>query len=340
MMEPVLITYTDWGYIENRKICLFTIRNRQGAYVQLTNYGATLVSVCVPDRNGMNGHAVLGFNRLDAYRDDSCYIGSTVGRFANRISQARCVLDGYMLKLEPNDFPHSNHGGTSGFHREVFDYRFHDQGVSFQLLSRDRSGGYPGNLALTVKYGFDQQNDLTIEYTATTDRRTPLNLTSHAYFNLAPNQDSISDHLLEIYASLSLENTADHVPTGRILKNAPAVFRPVNGHEKKQGEKGINRYYILDDKRHQLRPAGELREPRSGRRLEVSTTYPGLMLYTGGYLESASPGHQGRPYRAFDGLCLECHHYPDNLNHPEFPTSVLSPGKTYHEIIRYAFRTF
>ncbi|WP_419702125.1 aldose epimerase family protein [Mucilaginibacter sp. NFX135] len=323
-------------------MCLFKMENTHGAYVELTNYGATLVSVVVPDRHGVYSNVVLGFPSLHAYLDDDCYIGSTIGRYANRIGGASFQLDGITWYLENNDGENTNHGGSKGFNTRVFKYVVTAEGLYFTIQSTDGEGGYPGNLELTVHYVWTDLNELLISYCASTDKKTIANFTNHAYFNLSNDGAKIFDHRLTIHAGSLLQNDGNYIPTGiiepvgnrrlsdTVIKNKMMV--------NETHITGLNDCYILDEQPgtyHKL--AAELTEKRSGRKLEIFTTYPALMVYTGDYLQSEYLGHHQNPYSPFDGICLECQHYPDSPNHSNFPTTVLNPGDTYHESIIYKF---
>ncbi|SDE47290.1 aldose 1-epimerase [Mucilaginibacter pineti] len=332
-----------WGTHEGRPVYLFKLVNAAGAYIELTNYGATLVSVVVPDGDNNLGNVVLGFPDLQGYLDDDCYIGSTVGRFANRIAGAQFTLDGVVYQLENNDGKNSNHGGNAGFNKKVFDYVITDGSVSFTILSKDGEGGYPGNLSLTVNYRWTDLNELIITYTATSDKKTIANFTNHAYFNLSNTGQDIQDHLLTIYADNILEADADYTPTGVIKAAGNKVFlnTPVKNNMNINGDKvtGLNDCYLLNVSPEQLKPAAKLQEQTSGRWMEVFTTYPALMLYTADYLHSKAPGHAMRKYQPFDGLCLECQHCPDSPNQPIFPSAVLNVGEVFEETIVYKFGT-
>ena len=332
-----------WGTHEGQPVYLFKLANASGAYIELTNYGATLVSVVVPDVENNPGNVVLGFSDLQGYLDDDCYIGSTIGRFANRIADAQFTLDGVVYQLENNDGENSNHGGNCGFNKRVFDYVIGDGGVSFSVLSKDGEGGYPGNLRLTVNYRWTDLNELIITYTATSDKKTIVNFTNHAYFNLLNTGQNIQDHLLTIYADEMLEADADYIPTGVIKAAGNKAFQhtPVKNNMTVNDDKviGLNDCYLLNTNPDRLKPAAKLQEQTSGRSLEVFTTYPTLVLYTADYLQSKAPGHAMRNYQPFDGLCLECQHCPDSPNQPVFPSTVLNVGEVFEETIVYKFGT-
>ncbi|MDN5287908.1 MAG: galactose mutarotase [Mucilaginibacter sp.] len=336
------ISYKSWGEYIGQPVYLFKIENPNGAYVELTNYGATLISAIVPDAHGLYGNVVLGFSSLQAYIDDKCYIGSTIGRYANRIGGAKFVLDGTTYLLENNDGQNTNHGGNSGFNSKVFDYAITDDRICFSLLSKDGDGGYPGNLDLTVNYQFTDLNELIITYQASTDKKTVANFTNHAYFNLSNEGCRIFDHSLTIYADQVLESDAAYIPTGVIKPTGDITFTGSSIRDKMSiqddGITGLNECYILHEQGNTpYKPAAELIEKNSGRKLEVFTSYPAMMVYTADYLQSKHPGHHLQAYGAFDGLCLECQYYPDSPNRPHFPTTVLDAGAVYQETIVYKF---
>lgn len=336
------ITCQQWGEHAGEPIYLFKMENADGAYVELTNYGATLVSAVVPDVQGVYGNVVLGFPSLQAYLDDDCYVGSTIGRYANRIGGARFELDGATWRLENNDGENTNHGGNNGFNTRVFKHAVTAEGLFFTILSPDGDGGYPGNLELTVHYMWTDLNELIITYYASTDKRTVANFTNHAYFNLSNDGGKIFDHKLTIHADSLLQNDADYIPTGLVEPVDRKRFSDTVIKNKIMVDEnhitGLNDCYILDEQPgtyHKL--AVELTEKASGRQLEIFTTYPALMVYTGDYLQSKHWGHHNIPYSPFDGICLECQYYPDSPNHSNFPATVLNPGDTYHESIIYKF---
>jgi len=321
------LSWKSWGTYENEDVYLFRIENRTGAFVELTNYGATVVSIVVPDKNKKLGNVILGFPKLQNYIHDTCYLGSTIGRFANRIAGAGFNLDGINYQLEANDNGNSNHSASAGFNSKVFDYLIDEDRLIFRILSRDEEGGYPGNLTLEVCYQWTNDNTLLITYTAVTDKKTVVNITNHCYFNLsAIASRNILGHQLAINTESMLEAGTDYIPTGRIVKTDAAHLTSL---------KEINTCYVLN------KPgvAATLKDPDSGRILKIHTTYPGLMLYTGDYLESKSNGHLGKPYEPLDGICLECQYYPDSPNHSNFPSTILEPDHLYQESITYKFST-
>lgn len=318
------ITYKAWGTTQGKDIFLFTLSNSSGAFAEVTNYGATLVSINVPDKMGKLGNIIIGFPTLEGYLDDNCYVGSTIGRYANRISNARFTLNGQSYPLEANDGPNSNHSASSGFNSKVFGFEVNDDELVMVLHSNDGEGGYPGNLNLRVTYKWSDDNELSIQYKAVSDQDTFVNLTNHAYFNLSNGDLTILDHQLQINADRMVAAGSDYIPTGEMVA-ADAIIL--------DREKGINSYYILNN----IDFAAKLIDPTSGRTLTVKTSYPGVFLYTGDYLNSKHLNLNNRYCQPFEGLCLECQHYPDAMNRPEFPSALLPKHHVYNEFFNYKF---
>lgn len=326
-----MISSSLWGRVDGKDVFLLKIVNQNGGYVELSNYGATVVSVVVPNRDGKLGHAVLGFSSLQGYVEDTCYIGSTIGRFANRISNAHFVLDGTDFQLDNNDGRHTNHGGVNGFNKKVFDLvNCEANSVVMSTMSDDMEEGFPGNLTLNISFEWTETNELKIRYSANTDRKTHLNLTNHCYFNLSDSRVCMEDHRISISSDERLELDAEYIPSGKILKEKSRIQKKIH--------RNINNYYIVrrdEDRMDQW--VAQLYEPESGRCLSVYSSYPGLMLYTADFLQSRSHGHKGHQYGSFDGVCIECQYYPDSPNRPEFPSTHLKPGDHYNEYITYKF---
>lgn len=337
------ITTTPWGTHNGQDVFLFRIENSAGAYLEVTNFGATLVSCVVPAQNKQLKNVVLGFPSLSGYVSDTCYIGSTVGRFANRIGNARFTLDGVEYTLDKNDGCNSNHGGFNGFHKKVFASRVEQDRVTFEISSPDGEGGFPGNLQVSVTYHWNDACELRIEYSAKADAKTIVNLTNHAYFNLS-GSDTILDHLLCMNAGYMLECTSGYVPTGKILKGdrVPGEWRSIRKSVKESGERrsGLNTYYLLDQDNDWKEPVCALADPHSGIQLTVYTSYPGVQVYTGDFLTSAGPGHHYKPYGNFEGMCLECQYPPDTPNKFYFPGVILPKGSVYSEYIVYKFESY
>jgi aldose 1-epimerase len=315
------------------------LTNSSGAYVELLSYGATLVSAVVPDRHGCLENVVLSYPSVQDYLADDCYLGSTVGRFANRISGAKFTLNGQTFFLDKNDGENSNHGGFAGFSKKQFACKERTgSSVVFAARSADGEGGFPGNVSVEVAYSFDNSNELLIAYRLTSDKDTVVNLTNHAYFNLFPRVRSILAHELMVDADRYLELDECFLPAGRLLPVARSDFdfscyRSVGQMMRRKREphiEGYNAYFVgrcASEKG--MRRLASLREGASGRLLEVYATAPGVQLYTGDYLHGA--------HQPFAGLCLEAQGYPDAPNHPHFPSCALPANREYRQAIRYRF---
>jgi len=339
-------TAQHWGTYENRDVYLFTIKNSSGAYVQLSNFGATWVAAVVSNLYGVLENVVLGYPDLLSYIEDTAYMGATIGRFANRIGGARFMLEGITYTIADNDHGNSNHGGPDGFHKKVFDHEISGDRLIFRLISPDGEGGYPGNLEFKVIYQWTDACELLVDYEAVSDKTTLANFTNHAYFNLSGRSDRVFDHSLIVYSEQLLEVGEDYIPTGKILPVGDLAFRggPIG---KKivigdDGIKGLNICYVLKKRSDaeqpgEIKPAARLAHAATGRVLEVRTSYPGMILYTGDYLNSMHDGHSGVRYRSFDGLCLECQYYPDSPNHAHFPEATLVAGDTCRQHIAFRF---
>lgn len=343
MGNKISVSCKLWGTYQGEDVFLYRLTNGSGAFAEFTNYGASVVTVGVPDRFGESGDVVLGFPVAEAYFLDRSYIGATIGRFANRIAGAQFELDGNVYFLEQNDEENSNHGGENGFHRRVFEGCWQEGKLSFSLFSRDGEGGYPGNVRVYVDYEWSDKNELGVTYRADSDKRTILNFTNHAYFNLSGGRSSALDHCLSVNADKLLEPGAGFLPTGKVISAGKKAFsgETVRSRMYLNGDliPGLNDYYILKEGSCEdgLNYACTLSDCLSGRKMEVFTSYPGVLVYTGDYLGSEYAGNIGRKYRPYDGLCLECQFFPGSPGHPHFPSTVISPGETYREQILYRF---
>ncbi|MGQ8336232.1 aldose epimerase family protein [Sunxiuqinia sp. A32] len=334
------ISKRDIGIVDQRNVSLFRLTNNHGSYIELINYGATLVSAVVPDKFGELENVVLGFPSLDGYLNDCCYIGSTIGRYANRIGNASLKIDKKKYQLDRNDNINTNHGGFSGFHSKIFDWRIEKDSIIFYCKSPDGEGGLPGNLQFSVTYSWNDNQELSIKYWAETDKPTIAYFTNHAYFNLSALKESALEQSLAIRSSNILENTEDFIPTGKIIPTGKLKFWNNRIMDKiswqANGFKGINSYYIFDENQRDKVQCC-LVSGLSSRKLDVFTSYPGIQLYTGDYLDTREIGMHGLSYKPFDGICLECQHYPDSTNHSHFPSIILRPEDRYEEFITYKF---
>ncbi len=322
---------------------LYTLKNPSGMQARITNYGGIVVSLLAPDRRGNLADVVLGYDNLDDYLRNSPYFGCITGRYANRIARGRFTLDGVEYTLATNDGDSHLHGGLVGFDKVVWqaEASSSDAGERLELsyLSKDGEEGYPGNLAVTVAYTLTHDNALRIDYTATTDRPTVLNLTNHSYFNLAgPGNGNILSHELTINADHYTLTTEDLIPTGDIasVKGTPMDFtQPTPIGARIAG--GYDSNWVLNRTGPSLGLAARVVEPTFGRVMEVHTTLPGIQLYTGNFLDGTHVGKGGRAYGKHDAFCLETQHFPDSPNQPAFPTTVLRPDETYHHTTVFSF---
>lgn len=340
LSKQTVIEKKLWGNHQGKDVFLFRLQNDSGAYVEITNYGATLVSINVPDRNGVLENVVLGFSLLEGYLKDTCYIGSTIGRFANRIGGATFVLDEHVYCLDKNDGNNNNHAGENGFNTKVFAAQVQEQGLVLTYESPAGEGGFPGKLIFQVIYSWSGSNELNIQYNARSDVRTVCNFTNHAYFNLSAADETITDHRLKIASSQILQANDEFIPTGHIVRAKDLSFNGDLLADKIGVEpcKGMNTFYIFDPVASNA-PVCSLHHEPSGRMLNIFTSYPGLQFYTGDYLRSEMLANSGRMLKPFDGLCLECQYYPDSPNHEHFPSVVFGPERDYSEYIIYQFRS-
>lgn len=323
---------------------LYTLTNGR-VTAKVMTYGAILTELLVPDRRGKAADVVLGFDSLAGYLGTHPYFGSTVGRVANRVGGARFALDGATYQVAVNNGPNSLHGGLKGFDKVV--WKAEDASgpagpaVRFTYRSKDGEEGYPGNLDVAVTYTVTADDALRIEYRATTDKATPVNLTHHTYFNLAgPASGPILGHELLMAADTYTPGDETMIPTGKVdpVRGTPLDFTastPIGARiDQMKGEPGgYDHNFVLRG----ASPAAVVYEPTSGRVMEVSTTEPGLQFYTGNFLDGTLTGKGGVVYKKHLGLCLEAQHFPDSVNHPAFPSTILRPGRAYTQTTVYKF---
>jgi aldose 1-epimerase len=313
--------------------------------VRIITYGATVTELWVPDRHGKLDDVVLGFDHLGPYETQSPYFGCTVGRVAFRITNAEFTLDGRRYALTRNAGVHHLHGGARGLSRVVWEAEIPADSpspcVKFRYRSPDGDQGYPGNLEVAVQYGLTADNELRIEYFATTDQATPVNLTHHSYFNLAgAGSGDVLGHELQLAADRYSPTDAALIPTGELtpVAGTPWDFiRKTRIGARIEQAGGYDLAYLRSEPGSALAPVATLEDPVTGRRLEVLTTAPAVILYTGNYLDGSLKGRGGAVYRKHAGLCLETGHLPDSVNHPAFPSTILRPGATYRQTCVYRF---
>ncbi len=332
---------------EGHQIDKFTISNDGRITLQVMTYGATLLSVKVPDRDRRPNEVTLGFDSLDGYLGEHPYFGATVGRVANRIARGTFSLGPRRFTLAKNQGgKHHLHGGTVGFSRHVWSAEVlaveGGAGVRFFRTSSAGEEGYPGRLETSVSYTLTDHNELILDYWAETNRTTPVNLTNHAYWNLSgAGTGTILNHYLQLNASAYVEVDEEGIPTGALkpVDDTPMDFRKIKriGREIKSVPGGYDHCYALDGGEEPLHPVGVLWDKRSGRAMEVLTTKPGVQLYTGNKLNSI-PGRQGLIYKKHGGVCLETQHYPNAVNEPQFPSCILKPREIYrHQTVHRFF---
>jgi aldose 1-epimerase len=339
--------------VDGKQVKLFIIKNKTGLSAAITNYGGRIVGLNAPDKAGKPGDVVLGFKSIDAYLNaNEKFHGAIIGRYGNRIAKGKFLLEGNEYTLATNNGANHLHGGPKGFYAVVWDaIAIGDSSLRLSYLSKDGDEGYPGNLNVEVVYTLTADNSLKIEYSATTDKTTIVNLTNHAFFNLAgENLGTINDHILTINASKFNPVDSSLIPIGEIAKveNTPFDFRKgkaigkdlqVADLQLKYG-KGYDHNFVIDpDSSKVLNFAAKIIEPQSGRVMEVFTTEPGLQFYGGNFMTGADVDKNGKPHNFREAFCLETQHFPDSPNQSAYPSVVLKPGQKYHTVSYYKFST-
>lgn len=349
------VTQAPFGVLASgRNVRAFTLTNARGVELRAIEYGGIVVSLRTPDRTGNLADIVLGFNDLNGYVAGSPYFGAITGRYANRIAKGRFTIDGSSYRLAVNNGPNALHGGLKGFDKVVWHAEpgMDDRGVHlvFRYTSPDGEEGYPGTLRTTVTYTLTDSNQLIVDYEATTDKPTPINLTQHSYFNLAgEGSRDILDHVLTLNADRFVPVDSTLIPTGELAPVAGTPFdfrtptaigaRIDQAHPQLQRGRGYDHTFVLTRRAGDtgLAQAAHVVEPKSGRTLTVATTEPGLQLYTGNFLDGTLTGKSGQIYRHRYGFCLETHHFPDSPNKPQFPSTILRPGQTFRSRTVFTF---
>lgn len=344
------IQQADWGEHDGKKVYLYTLTNKNGVQVSISNYGGTITSFVAPDNKGNKSSIVLGFDNLKGYLAHPPFFGATVGRYGNRIADGKFTLDGKTYTLAKNNGKNALHGGLKGFDKVVWDAAPLDQNtpsLTINYLSKDGEEGYPGNLKVSITFSLTDDNGLKIEYNAETDKATPVNLTNHSYFNLTGDvSNTILNETLMIDADRYTPVDSTLIPTGELksVKGTPFDFTTPH----KIGERidqvpgkpvGYDHNFVLNKKGPGLDKAAEVTDSLSGRKLEVFTTQPGIQFYTGNFLDGSIKTDDGKPINQHTALCLETQHFPDSPNQPAFPSTILKPGEKYHQVTMYKIST-
>ena len=336
--------------IDGKEVRLYTLKNRLGTVAQITNYGGKVVSLWIIDKHGNYDDIVLGYPTIDQYiTAKEKYFGALIGRYGNRIAKGKFSLDNTEYQLAVNNGENHLHGGDKGYDTVVWDaIQTNEQSLELKYVSKHMEEGYPGNLAIKVVYTLTDNNELKVEYWASTDRPTVVNLTHHSFFNLkgAGNGD-INDHFLEINAAYYTPVDKGLIPTGQIatVENTPMDFRKMTMIGKRVASDfqqlkfglGYDHNWVLNQNRDQLNFAAKVTESVSGRTMEVYTNEPGLQFYGGNFLDGSIIGKQEKPYKHRSAFCLETQHFPDSPNKANFPSTRLDPGDTYYSICVYKF---
>ncbi len=349
------ITQKSFGKTaKGEEVTLYTLSNRNGMKVSLTNFGANIVSIIVPDSKGNFADVNLGFDNLAGYEENGPGFGSFIGRHANRIGDARFELNGKVYELDKNDGKNNLHGGFRGYNKFVYEAEVYEDedivSVEFSRLSPHMEQGFPGNLDVAVTYSLTEGNELVIEYLAVSDRDTIVNLTNHAYFNLAGhNSGSVLDHKVWIKANQFTPTTADLIPTGELrdVAGTPMDFRTMKtigrdidaDYEPLVLAGGYDHNYVLDINGGQVEKAAELVDEKSGRRMEVFTDLPGIQFYTANMLTPVNNSKNGADYQKRYGVCFETQYFPNSCNISGFPSCMLKAGKEFDTVTIYKFST-
>jgi aldose 1-epimerase len=338
---------------DGRAVEIYALRNRHGMEARIATYGGMVVSLTAPDREGRFADVVLGYERLEDYLKFSPYFGALVGRYANRIGEAKFTLDGRNYTLAQNNGAHSLHGGVKGFDKAVWGARVVESAkgpvLELTYLSKDGEEGFPGNLTVKAVYTLTDENELRIDFMATTDAPTICNLTGHSYFNLA-GQGDVLGHEVYINASRFTPADAALIPIGELrpVDGTPFDFRKpavigarihADDPQLKNAKEGYDQNFVIDKPPGQLGLHARVYEPKTGRVLEVLSTEPGVQFYTSNHLDGSAVGKGGRAYQRYAAFCLEPQHFPDSPNKPNFPSAVLTPGQVYRNTIIYRFQT-
>ncbi|MFC5532707.1 aldose epimerase family protein [Rhodocytophaga aerolata] len=342
--RPMNVTKEVFGKTEDgTEVHLYTLTNDNGMTVKITNYGAIITSLVTKDKNGNPGDIVLGFDSLESYLKGHPFFGAVAGRYANRIKEGKFTLDGKEYKLATNNGKNHLHGGIKGFDKVVWTPEEINNGLKLTYKSKDMEEGYPGNLTATVTYVINDNNELRINYTAETDKPTPVNLTNHSYFNLAAGQAKNNlDHVMFIQADKYTVVDETMIPTGELrpVKGTPFDFttpQPIGARIEQTGGGYDHNFVLIKKTPGEMSLAATVYEPTSGRVMEVYTTQPGVQFYAGNFLDGSLTGKGGVNYVKRYGFCLETQHFPDSPNQAAFPSTILKPGETYKQATIFKF---
>ena len=337
------VTKTDWGKVDGKNVYLYTLVNAKGDTVTITNYGGTVTSFVTPDKNGKYSSIIIGFDSLAPYLQHPPYFGALIGRYGNRIGDAKFSLDGTVYHLAANDGKNTLHGGIKGFDKVVWDATVPNDtvpSITLKYLSKDGEEGFPGNLNVTVQYILTNDSGLKIEYNAETDKPTPVNLTNHSYFNLSGDvSNSILDETLMIKADSITPVDTTLIPTGKITPVKGTAFDFTTpkkiGKDLAEVKGGYDINYVLNRKDSSLEKVATVSDSISGRTMDIYTTQPGLQFYTGNFLDGTFKNRGNQPLTIHSAMALETQHFPDSPNQPNFPSTILRPGEKYHEVTIY-----
>lgn len=341
---------TNFGILKDGKEAkLFTLSNNN-ITIKITNYGAIITSIEMPDKNGTIENVVCGFEKLETYISDEYlgsypYFGAIIGRFGNRIAKGNLEIDGKIYDMAINNGPNHLHGGLTGFDKKLWDAEIIEEanivGIKLTYLSSDLEENYPGKLKVTCIYTLNNNNELGIQYFAETDKTTVVNLTNHSYFNLTAGKENILNHELKLSATKMTE-MVEQIPTGKIIsvEGTPFDFSSFKTFKRDMADlaTGYDDNFVLDNELGELKYIGCLKENKSGRKIEISTTQPGIQLYTG-YWNPELIIDSKKKFGSYSGVALETQHYPDSVNQPDFPTTLLKPGEMYNQKTVYKFST-
>ena len=339
---------------KGKPTALYTLKNNNGLLAQITNFGCKIVSLYVPDSNGNLTDIVLGYENIDGYINGNPYFGALCGRYANRISKGKFTIDGKSYQLPINNGPNSLHGGPEGFNNQIFETsgvvkNINSEAVEMFYVSKDGEMGYPGTLNVKVTFTLSDNNELSLDFEAKTDKPTHVNICSHSFFNLAgEGNGDILGHELSINSDTFTPVSDDLIPTGELrpVAGTPMDFikpkligRNINDkYDQLDYGKGFDHNWVLNKKKAgEFSLAANCYEAKSGRVMEVHTTQPGVQLYTGNWLDGTDKGKGGKAYRMRSGLCLETQNFPDSPNKPDFPSTLLKPGEIYKHACVYKF---